>query len=153
MSDGAIARRCGVSRPSVIDGMRQLEELGLVEKVRSPVNQIQAYRICHPMFGAAREYDSGVSEIENKPESTNKRQSAAMSPLKCAKCHRLSKWLTRAAYCRRCSSDVELVRQVREMLAENPGIAAEELAYKIKDRAELKRLTIRVRRIMRDALG
>jgi hypothetical protein len=36
MSDGAIARRCGVSRPSVISGMRQLLAIGLVEKVGLP---------------------------------------------------------------------------------------------------------------------
>jgi hypothetical protein len=53
MSDGAIARRCGVSRPSVISGLHQLLVLGLVEKVGPPVNQVQAYRICPPMFRAA----------------------------------------------------------------------------------------------------
>jgi len=52
MSDGAIALRCGVSRPSVTAGLGQLLELGLVERVGSPVNQIQAYRICHRMFGS-----------------------------------------------------------------------------------------------------
>ena len=145
MSDGAIALRCGVSRPSVISGMRQLLELGLVEKVGSPVNQIQAYRICHPMFGAARDHESGISELQDKPGLS------APSVPKCAKCHRLCKRLTKAAYCRGCSADIELARQVREVWAENPGIAAEDLAYKIKDRAQLKRLTARVRRILREA--
>jgi DNA-binding transcriptional regulator GbsR (MarR family) len=52
MSDGAIAQRCGVSRPSVVSGMRQLLAVGLVEKVGLPVNQVQAYRILQPMFRA-----------------------------------------------------------------------------------------------------
>ena len=144
MSDGAIALRCGVSRPSVISGMRQLLELGLVEKVGSPVNQIQAYRICHPMFSAARSHEWDVADFPGKPES------APASMPKCAKCHRPCKWLTKAAYCRGCSADIELTRQIREVRAENPGITAEELAYKIKDRAGLKRLTVRVRRILRE---
>jgi hypothetical protein len=147
MSDGAIALRCGVSRPSVISGMRQLLELGLVEKVGSPVNQIQAYRIRHPMFGTPRDHECCVSDLQDKPGP------AALSVLRCAKCQRLCKWLTKAAYCRSCSADIELARQVREVWAENPGIEAEELAYKIKDRAELKRLTARVRRILREAVA
>lgn len=145
MSDGAIALRCGVSRPSVISGMRQLLELGLVEKVGSPVNQIQAYRICHPMFGAAGDHESGVSEFQVKPVG-------AADPMpRCAKSRRPCKRLTKAAYCRGCNADVELARQIREVWAENPGIAVEELAYQIKDRAELKRLTARIRRILREA--
>ena len=44
-----------------------------------------------------------------------------------------------------------MTRQIREVWAENPGIAAEELAYKIKDRAKLKRLTARVRRVLQEA--
>lgn len=146
MSDGAIALRCGVSRPSVIAGMRQLLELGLVEKVGSPVNQIQAYRICHPMFGSARGHDSGASGFHDKPEG------AAASVLLCAKCHRPCRRLTKAAFCHGCSAEVELARQVREVWAENPGSTAEELAYKINDRAKLKRLAARVRRVLPEAV-
>jgi hypothetical protein len=47
---------------------------------------------------------------------------------------------------------MELARQIREVWAENPGITAEELAYRIKDRVKLKRLTARVRRVMLEAL-
>jgi hypothetical protein len=146
MSDGAIALRCGVSRPSVIAGMRQLLEVGLVEKVGSPVNQIQAYRICHPMFGATRGHDGGAPDFHAKPEA------AAASVLLSAKCHRPCRRLTKAAYCRRCSADVELARQVRELWAENPGSTAEELAYKINDSAKLKRLAARVRRVLPEAV-
>src|ERR1017187_3527849 len=67
MSDGAIARRCGVSRPSVISGMHQLLAVGLVEKVGLPVNQIQAYRICHPLFGKA----SGHTVTSDLPSSSS----------------------------------------------------------------------------------
>jgi len=147
MSDGAIALRCGVSRPAVVAGMRQLLGLGLAEKVGSPVKQIQAYRICHPMFGAARAHSSGAAPI---PEQS---ADAAASVLRCAKCHRPCKHLTKAAYCRGCSADIELARQVREVWAENPGLAAEELASKIKDRAQLKRLTARVRRVLQEAVA
>ena len=62
-------------------------------------------------------------------------------------------WVTLAEHRSGCSADVELVRQIREVWAENPGIAAEELAYKIKDRAKLKRLTARVRRVMQEAVA
>ena len=147
MSDGAIARRCGVSRPAVIAGMRQLGELGLVEKVGSPVNQVQAYRICHPMFGVTRGGDSRASNFHDQPKGIT------ASVLLCAKCHRPCKRLTKAAYCRGCTADLELARQIREVRAENPGIAAEELAYKIKNRAELKRLTARVRRVLQEAVA
>lgn len=147
MSDGAIALRCGVSRPSVIGAMRQLLELGLVERVGSPVNQIQAYRICHPMFGGAQSDDSGPRDVRDGP------QGAAGAPLACAKCRRPCRRLTKAAYCRGCSGDIELARQIREVQAEHPGISAEELAHKIKDRAELKRLTARVRRVLREAVA
>jgi hypothetical protein len=82
MSDGAIALRCGVSRPSVIAGMRQLLELGLVERVGSPVNQVQAYRICHPMFGAGRVQDSDAADFRNKSER------AIATVLSCVKCNR-----------------------------------------------------------------
>src|ERR1019366_6051375 len=146
MSDGAIALRCGVSRPSVIAGLRQLLELGLVERVGLPVNQIQAYRICHPIFGTAGSRDSGASD------SSEKAAVSGASILLCAKCRRPCKRLTRAAYCRGCSADVELARQIREVWAENPGIGAEELAYKIKDPAQLKRLTARVRRVLQEAV-
>jgi hypothetical protein len=90
MSDGVIALRCGVSRPSVIVGLRLLLELGLVEKVGLPVNQIQAYRICHPMFGAAARGDSGASDLPKKAVVSE------ASILLCAKCRRPCKRLTRA---------------------------------------------------------
>lgn len=147
MSDGAIALRCGVSRPSVIAGMRQLLELGLVEKVGSPVNQIQAYRICHAMFGEPVGGDPGDSGTHDK------REGAVALVLACAKCRRPCKRLTKAAYCRSCHADVELAQQVREVRANNPGLSAEELACKIKDRAELRRLTVRIRRVLREAVA
>lgn len=73
--------------------------------------------------------------------------------LSCAKCRRPCKRLTKAAYCRSCNADVELARQIREVWAENPGNSAEELAHKIKDRVELKRLTARVRSVLREAVA
>jgi hypothetical protein len=127
--------------------MRQLLELGLVEKVGSPVNQVQAYRICHRMFGGAQGDDSGARDVRDKPEG------GAGLLLACAKCRRPCRRLTKAGYCRGCIADIELARQIGEVRAEQPGISAEELAYKIKDRAELKRLTARVRRVMREAVA
>ena len=147
MSEGAMALRCGVSRPSVIAGVRQLLELGLVEKVGLPVNQVQAYRICHPMFGVPQGPETGAPDLSDKPVG------AAVSIRACAKCHRPCRRLTRAANCCSCNADVELVRQIREVWTENPGIAVEELACKIKDRAELKRLTARVRRFLQEAVA
>jgi DNA-binding Lrp family transcriptional regulator len=142
MSDGAIAAKCGVSRPAVVAGLRQLLELCLVEKVGGPVNQIQAYRICHPMFKPTRDGDTGALEFRKIAEGV-------VPPVhSCAKCHRPCKRLTRGGYCRGCTAEIDLARQIREVWAENPGITAEELAYKIKDRAKLKRLTARVRRVM-----
>ena len=43
-----------------------------------------------------------------------------------------------------------MARQIREVWTETPGIAAEELACKIKDRVELKRLTARVKRVLHE---
>ena len=147
MSDGAIALRCGVSRPSVIAGMRQLLELGLVEKVGSPISQVQAYRICHRMFRPPRSGDPAASDVHDRSAG------AAASLLSCAKCRRPCRWLTKAVYCRSCSADIELAHQIHEVHAENPGISPEELAHKIKDRAELKRLTARIRRVLREAVA
>lgn len=147
MSDGAIASRCGVSRPSVIAGIRQLLELGLVERVGLPVNQVQAYRVCHRMFGEAQSNDSGARDVRDKPVG------AAGSLLVCAKCRRPCRRLTKTAYCRSCNADIELARQILEVRAEHAGISPEELAYKIKDRAALKRLTARVRRLLREAVA
>lgn len=112
-------------------------------KVGSPVNQVQASRTCHPTFGGAAAGDSGASGVHDKPHG------AVASVLSCAKCHRPCKRLTKAAYCRSRHADIELAQQIREVQAENPGISAEALAYKIKDRAKLKRLTARVRRVLR----
>jgi hypothetical protein len=91
--------------------------------------------------------DSGARDVREKPEG------AVGSLLACAKCRRPCRRLTKAAYCRGCSADIELARQIREVRAEHPGVSAEELAYKIKDRAELKRLTARVRRVLREAVA
>jgi len=145
ISDGAIALSCGVSRPAVMAGLRQLLDLGLVEKVGLPVNQVQAYRICHAMFGEA---PAGAETPANRNE---KPAEATPAMLSCAKCHRQFRRLTKAGYCRGCSADIELAREVREVRAEHPGIEAEELACKIKDRVKLRRLTARVRRVLREA--
>ena len=145
ISDGAVALACGVSRPSVVAGLRQLLDLDLVEKVGLPVNQVQAYRICHPMFG-----EPPATRAEAPANQNEKPAAATPAMLSCAKCHRQFKRLTRAGYCRGCSADIELARQVREVRAEHPGIEAEELASKIKDRAKLRRLTARVRRVLRE---
>jgi len=141
MSDGAIALRCGVSRPSVIAGLDQLLLLGLIEKVGLPVDQVQAYRIRHRMFGAAVGREPDASEVRDT-------RVGAATMLTCAKCHRPCRRLTKAAYCRSCQADIELAREVREVRAEHPEIGAEELADMILDRARRKRLTARVRRAM-----
>ena len=99
------------------------------------------------MFGAGRVHDSDASVFPDKPGG------AAASVLSRAKCHRPCKRLTKAAYCRGCNADFELAQQVRDVWSENPGSAAEELAYKIKDRAKVKRLTARVRRVLKEAVA
>ena len=43
-----------------------------------------------------------------------------------------------------------LAQQIREVRAANPGISVDELAYKIKDLAELRRVTARIRRVLRE---
>jgi DNA-binding Lrp family transcriptional regulator len=111
MSDGAIARRCGASRPSVIAGMRQLLAAGLVEKVGLQVNQIQDYRICYPLFGKA----SGHAPTADLPISSSP---VAMAMRSCASCHRPCRPLTRAGICRGCQSDSDLVARVREIRSE-----------------------------------
>ena len=145
MSDGAIARRCGVSRPSVIACMRQLLTEGLVEKVGLPVNQIQAYRICHPLFGKAAGHT-----VATDPSSSS--SPAAMAMRSCASCHRPCRRLTRAGICRGCQSDSDLAARVREIRSElGPGASPEQIAERMKQIAEdrgRRRLTARVRRVM-----
>jgi hypothetical protein len=145
MSDGAIARRCGVSRPSVISGMHQLLALGLVEKVGLPVNQIQAYRICHPMFRAAH----GRAEVA---ATTGSAGGAAPALRPCASCRRPCARLTRAGVCRACKSDSDLAARVRAVRAElGPDASPEQIAERMKQIAEdrgRRRLTGRVRRVM-----
>jgi DNA-binding Lrp family transcriptional regulator len=145
MSDGAIARRCGVSRPSVVAGLRQLLAVGLVEKVGLPVNQVQAYRICHPMFGTA----SGEADAS---ESAGASKAAAPFMRSCATCHRPCNRLTRAGVCRGCKADSDLAAQVKEVRAElGPDASPEQIAARMKEIAEdrgRRRLTARVRRVM-----
>jgi hypothetical protein len=133
----------GVSRPSVITGMRQLLALGLVEKVGLPVNQIQAYRICHPLFGKA----PGRKVTSDLPSGSNP---AAMIMRSCASCHRPCRRLTRAGICRGCQSDSDLAARVREIRVElGPDASPERIAERMKQIAEdrgRRRLTARVRR-------
>lgn len=135
------------SQPAIGDRcVNQLLKLGLIEKVGLPVGQVQALRVRHQMFGPADGRDSGVSEVQDTPVG-------AATMLRGAKCHRPCRRLTRAAYCRACHADIELARDVREVLAEHPGIGAEQLAGMILDRARRKRLTARVRRAMQEAVA
>ena len=145
MSDGAIARRCGVSRPSVISGMRQLLEVGLVEKVGLPVNQVQAYRICHPMFGAG----SGHANVADNPEPASP---LALPARACGNCHRLCNRLTRAGLCRSCKADSDLAARINDVRTElGPDATPEQIATRLKQLEEergRRRLTARVRRVM-----
>lgn len=150
MSDGAIARRCGVSRPSVISGMRQLLDIGLVEKVGLPVNQVQAYRICHPMFNAG----SGHANIADTAHPTNPLASAKHA---CGNCHRPCKRLSRAGICRGCKAEKDLAARVKEVRAEvGPAASVEQIAERMKQIDEervRRRLTARVRRVMEEAVA
>jgi hypothetical protein len=132
-------------RPSVISGMRQLLDVGLVEKVGLPVNQVQAYRICHPMFGAG----SGHANIADSTEPASPLASPARA---CGNCHRLCNRLTRAGLCRGCKADSDLAARVREIRAElGAGASPEQIAERMKQIAEergRRRLTARVRRAM-----
>ena len=145
MSDGAIARRCGVSRPSVISGMRQLLDVGLVEKVGLPVNQVQAYRICHAMFGAG----SGHVNAAGIAEAASPLASAVPA---CANCHRPCKRLTRAGICRGCKAEMDLAARVKEVRTElGPDATPEQIAARLKQIDEergRRRLAARVRRVM-----
>jgi len=145
MSDGAIARRCGASRPSVITGMRQLLDIGLVEKVGLPVKQVQAFRILHPMFGAG---SGGVTVAD-----TTEPASPLASPVHAyAHCNRPCKRLTRAGFCRGCKADFDLAARVRDVRTElGPDATPEQIAERMKQIAEdrgRRRLTARVRRVM-----
>jgi len=145
MSDGAIARRCGVSRPAVIAGMRQLLALGLVEKVGLPVNQVQAYRISHPMFGAG----SGHVKFADPTEQASPLASSVRA---CANCHRSCNRLTRAGLCRGCKSDSDLAARINDVRTElGPDATPEQIATRLKQISEdrvRRRLTAHVRRVM-----
>ena len=136
MSDGEVAARCGVSRPAVIAALRRLLKIGLLEKVGDPVKQVQAYRICHPMF---------KSQAEVAPIAIPAAKAA------CLKCHREVKRLTRAGHCRSCHKDIEIETKVRQVRLAHPGIEAEEIAVILKDQNLLRRMTARVRRVMRES--
>jgi len=137
MSDGEVAARCGVSRPSVIMALRRLVGLGLIKKIGKPVNQVQAYQICHPMFAHS---DAAVS-LEQVRDP--------IYVAACLKCHREVKRLTRAGYCRACHKDEEIAAKVRQVRVAHPGAEAEEIAVILKDQHQLRRMTARVRRVLR----
>jgi hypothetical protein len=132
----------------VISGMRQLLEVGLVEKVGLPVNQVQAYRICHPVFGAG----SGEANIADAAEPA---RPLALPAGACGNCHRLCNRLTRAGLCRGCKADSDLAARVREIRAElGPGASPEQIATRLKQLQEergRRRLTARVRRVIETA--
>ena len=129
----------------MISGMHQLLALGLVEKVGLPVNQIQAYRICHPLFGKT----SGHTATSDLPSSSSP---AAVALRSCASCHRPCRRLTRAGICRGCQSDSDLAARVREVRSElGTGATPEQIAERLKQIAEdrgWRRLTARVRRVL-----
>src|ERR1035438_237233 len=110
-----------------------------------PVNQIQAYRICHPLFGKVAGHT-----VATDPSSSS--SPAAMAMRTWASCHRPCRRLTRAGICRGCQSDSDLAARGREIRSElGPGASPEPIAERMKQIAEdrgRRRLTARVRRVM-----
>jgi hypothetical protein len=107
LSDTVIAQRCGISRPAVIAGLRQLGGLGLIEKRGVPVKQIQAYRICHPMFSAGR-----APKPVEQPAAK-----AKVDGVSCPKCGKQRPALLRVGWCRSCNWHIKIVRVVDERIA------------------------------------
>lgn len=103
LSDGVIAVRAGISRPSVIEGLRTLSAAGFIEAAGDPVKQVQAYRIKHRTFRAT------APEVEAAPPET-KASGAKDGFVKCPKCHKRCKGLLKVGWCRSCSWHLKIER-------------------------------------------
>jgi hypothetical protein len=139
ISDGKLALKCGCSRTAVLAGRKQLVKIGRLVEAGSPIRQVQPYKIYHPYFQARVNFGT-VDTERRSPDAA----------LQCADCKRKVKRLGTAGMCRSCVTDAEYRVKLKEAKAANPGLEAEELAVWIKDRIGLRRITTRVRRLLRE---
>ncbi len=114
ISDGDLASRCGSSRPSVIAGRRRLVEIGLIEPVGEPVNQVQAFRILHPMF-AKSAYRRGHVGIDPEVEAPKKERRV---PVNCPKCFKVCRSVMKVGWCRNCNTRMNTEKLVRRVVHE-----------------------------------
>lgn len=100
LSDGTLAERCGVSRPSVVEMLRRLVKVGLLDKFGNPVRQIQGYQIKHSMFteGSGRR---GGARGDTEAQEPSK---AAPASVTCPKCGKPRRGLLKVGWCRSCNS-------------------------------------------------
>lgn len=131
MSDGAIARGCGLSRPTVIAGLRRLLELGKIERDGEPVKQIQAYKVSPARFEKERA----------QPASSR----SAARLVQCGKCKLGRKMLNRAGLCRGCAAEVKLDADVKQAVAElGTSASPEQIAAHLR----LGKLAARIERMI-----
>lgn len=104
LSDGDLARCCGASRGAVISGRKQLEGLELIGKDGDPVEQVQPYKILHPMFAKAPRHGTKTMPMSS-PETMPEQPQFRKKPMEiCPKCNKLRVALKPSGWCRNCEA-------------------------------------------------
>lgn len=116
ISDNELARRCGAGRGAIISARKQLEELKLIGKDGAPVDQVQPYKILHPMFAKS---PRGAKEPDKIQEPTSSPRKKPMEI--CPNCGKLRVSLKPTGWCRNCEA-----RKTTENIARR--VCLEELA-------------------------
>ncbi len=101
-----LARLCSLGRSTVFRALRSLEKEGLIARLGGPIKQVQAYRLLHPIFAGTVTQEGPI------------RVKTARRLLRCAKCNRDVRGLSKAGWCRICMNDLKLGRKIDHKLDE-----------------------------------
>jgi hypothetical protein len=103
MSDGALAKTCGIARSQVIECKRRLEKTGLITKDGDAIKQVQPYKILDQRLSQRNSGQPGEIVV-----AASKRELAT-----CLRCRKKCGSLSKAGWCRACNADAKLDRKVR----------------------------------------
>jgi hypothetical protein len=106
ISNARIAERSGLHRQHIAEYLKQLENVGLIEKYGEPVQQIRPYRFTDVEVGSA-------ATVEVK---SNRKTIATLKA--CGRCQTPCKPSKLTGWCKRCNEEARNQRITREMVRE-----------------------------------
>lgn len=101
-SHNSLAAMAGLSRTQVLESLKVLTAIGLIEKNGDPVHQVQQYRFLHPRMKVKEAKDLSRLNKENlvpKP--------------RCSNCEKRSNTINQTGWCFSCRTRVELLADLR----------------------------------------